>query len=472
MRQIYTLIFRFFALVLCVLFLPMQMNAQISYNVDWERYNLEILANYQYSDGIYRDILPVNSDNYRIVAKVHDENWINADTSGIDLRWVIANQGHAVVSLSVYHLERKPVVEISCFPFKFDSEGTLKKLHNYSVSIQPVAEKSVTVKAYSNQSVLANGDWIKLSTDKRGILKITYDKLKEYGIANPQNISVYSNGGHMLPKMNADFYPDDLMLNPVYHGKDVSGKDCVFFYSSGNTKVSYNKVKGLFEHEINNFTDSVFFFITSDLTKSPAVPVAQKISGQPELTLTEFDEYKYIEDETNNLIASGRQFYGKNFKTESRQTFRFNLSNVVAGKEVKFRVNAAARSSVNSTMDLYVNGAFQNKLFFPYVYTTDTYAQYASSNDTIISLAPKDLYEFVFNYFVQGGGEAWINFLSVQAMQKLKYNGVSFNFRAVNALGANSVQYAIENGSSNMQVWDVTVPYSAQQMANRLTDIA
>ena len=57
-----------------------------------------------------------------------------------------------------------------------------------------------------NNSVLANGNWYKVSTNQDGIYKLNYSDFQTLGVsvANLQTsaIKLYGNGGGMLSKLN------------------------------------------------------------------------------------------------------------------------------------------------------------------------------------------------------------------------------------------------------------------------------
>ncbi len=48
---------------------------------------------------------------------------------------------------------------------------------------------------WKESSVLSSGKWLKIRTAKKGIYKITYDKLRSWGFTSPELVNVYGNGG-------------------------------------------------------------------------------------------------------------------------------------------------------------------------------------------------------------------------------------------------------------------------------------
>lgn len=81
---------------------------------------------------------------------------------------------------------------------------------------------------WKGNSVLSDGKWVKVKTTGKGIHKIPYDKLKSWGFARPEAVNVYGNGGYKLTELLDEIPVDDLTKNRSWHGRDGSGKDCLF----------------------------------------------------------------------------------------------------------------------------------------------------------------------------------------------------------------------------------------------------
>ena len=68
-------------------------------------------------------------------------------------------------------------------------------------------------------SVLSEGKWFKISTNKSGVYKLDYSSILSLGVTvnNLQisSIKLYGNGGGMLPKLNSDFRHNDLVENAI-----------------------------------------------------------------------------------------------------------------------------------------------------------------------------------------------------------------------------------------------------------------
>ena len=96
-------------------------------------------------------------------------------------------------------------------------------------------------RTYTSNSVLASGNWYKLSISSAGIYRVDLAFLAGMGI-NTSNLSsssirLFGNGGHMLQESNASGRADDLQEVPIFisDGGDgiFNGTDFFLFYAPG-----------------------------------------------------------------------------------------------------------------------------------------------------------------------------------------------------------------------------------------------
>ncbi|MDP3441218.1 MAG: hypothetical protein Q8T08_00015, partial [Ignavibacteria bacterium] len=150
----------------------------------------------------------------------------------------------------------KSFLGLTIFPF-IRKNGQVEKLVSFTVSITENQNKLKSANApylWKTNSVLNSGKWVKIKTKDRGIYKVTYDQIKQWGFTNPDQVVLYGTGGYMLPTLNRELRFDDLATYPVLKGKDSIGKDCLFFYSTGNVSFSQNLETGLFAHQQNYYS--------------------------------------------------------------------------------------------------------------------------------------------------------------------------------------------------------------------------
>ena len=122
-------------------------------------------------------------------------------------------------------------------------------------------------------SVLAQGNWYKIATNKSGIYKLSYSSVESLGVnTNDLQIStlkLYGNGGGMLPKLNSDFRHDDLVENAIkIYDANSNGvfesADYILFYGESPHIWNYDASSGLFNHQTHLFANEVNYFLTID----------------------------------------------------------------------------------------------------------------------------------------------------------------------------------------------------------------
>ena len=119
-----------------------------------------------------------------------------------------------------------------------------KRLISFSYSITAAASSRLktanSTEAITN-SALANGDFYRFYVEKSGVYRITKDFLRQLGLntdgRNPQNISIFGNGGRMIPLSNSVAYPFDIAENAIQIIGEQDGvfndQDFILMYCEG-----------------------------------------------------------------------------------------------------------------------------------------------------------------------------------------------------------------------------------------------
>ncbi|HEY6160195.1 MAG TPA: hypothetical protein VI112_03205, partial [Bacteroidia bacterium] len=163
------------------------------------------------------------------------------------------------------------------YPFRINPQtGAIEKLVSFHLQLTPsYTNRPVqTVQNYAANSVLATGDWYKVGVTVDGVYKLSYSFLKSLGLdmttVDPNNVRVFGNGGGQLPYANSAFRRDDLTENSVFVNDGGSPgvfdtTDYILFYGqSPNRWVPNAGGCTRFKHSVHLFSDSTFYFITTD----------------------------------------------------------------------------------------------------------------------------------------------------------------------------------------------------------------
>jgi len=327
---------------------------------------------------------------------------------------------------------------------------------------------------YCNQSVLANGTWVKVRIDATGIYKITYEQLQNMGL-DPVNVRVYGYGGAMLNENFATKKIDD--LPPVgfcmYKGSDntFGPGDYILFFGQGSTSWTYDN--GRWKHIVNPYSNYGYYFLSSNAGEQKVLkPQSNTLSAEGATSITTFTDYQVNDIDRCNLIdqqagvaGGGREFYGKALNTDSPTvTIDFSMPNIVSGTNLQCYLDMASTSSKTATILLGHNGTTKSLSMSGKASDFYTRAS-AGSLNTSMSAQSGDTQQFTLTYSYPGSaGEVYLNYLEVVGTRTLKMVSNTLFFRSMEVINkVNTFVYQIQGCQSSTQVWNITNPDSIYQ---------
>ncbi len=332
---------------------------------------------------------------------------------------------------------------------------------------------SISSKSEENtNSVLASGNWYKIAVQQDGIYKISYSNLSDLGI-NTSNLScsdirIFGNGGGMLPKLNSDFRHDWLQENVIKvvdnnsNGIFESG-DYILFYGQSPDRWNYNETDSRYHHQKNLFSRKTYYFITTDL-EGGGKRIASTNTQNFDVSVTEFDDYAFHEQDLENFIKSGAQWYGEKFDLTSSYSFNFSFPNLVQSNPVYVKTAVAARSFSSSNFIIKANSTTLQSISVAQVdpYYTADYAKLSSNATTFTGNANMEI-SVSYNQ-PQNTSVGWLNYLELNARRQLKMSGNQMLFRDIQSV-ADSVnaKFIISNATSSISIWDVSNPVNVRE---------
>lgn len=372
-----------------------------------------------------------------------------------------------IVTTKVLTSRKEKFLSILISPFVL-REGQLLKLASFDLQISKrdkLAKVSSTVNhTYVQNSVLANGKFVKIRLINSGVYKLTFEDIKAMGV-DPANVRVFGYGGGVLEQSFAEPKLDDLPELAIWMEKGADGifnaGDYVLFYAQGITKWAYNEAKQMFTHQINPYSKYAYYFVSSDagigkrITEMPYdVPANATV-----LNVTEFDDFKVHENEKVNLTSSGKDFYGEVFREITSYNLGFNFPNPVSGNTVKTRLDVAASSMKTTYFSLNLNG-LQTKSLAVSARSGDIYEQGKAANSTFFYSPSNENLTFTLSYAKsEASSTGYLNYLEVNARRRLVMAGSQMQFQNVDYLNMGLYsRYKLANFNSNVQVWNITEP--------------
>ncbi len=349
-------------------------------------------------------------------------------------------------------------------------EMTLERLVSFRVALTKSAvlespERS-SGNTYADHSVLSAGDWYKLSVTRNGIHKITFNDLEAMGIdpgqTDPRKLRIFGNGSGMLEESVALPRTDDLKENTIYvHGEEdgkFDAEDYILFYGESPVLLKYNPFYQKFEHELNFYTDETFYFLTIGPVNGKRISQAEKIDEDPTHTVSSFQDLVYHEKEELNLIKSGQIWYGEVFNTQLEYRFDFDLEHLDTSQPLYLKASLAGRSTKNTEFTLTANEQVLAVVDVPSVVLgSSIYARALTSNYEEF-YSPGNEVSIGVTFDKPGTTDiGWLNFIELNFIRKLIFNGGQMNFRDIRAVGpGNIVQFEIQSGLSFLEIWDVS----------------
>ncbi len=368
---------------------------------------------------------------------------------------------------------------LSLVPVRYNSSaGQYEKLVSFLGTIHYSHKNNSYNKAFAQNSVFQNGsgDWYKIGVTKNGIYKIDYNYLKDLGIdidnISPNSINIYGNGFGMLPENNNEYRPDDVLKNAIYVKGENDGKfdpeDYILFYGRDAHQIKNDNNK--FTHQINLYCDTSYYFININPSGT-----AKRIGSAPLSTnatthsITEFNDFQYIEDEKFNLGKGGREWYGDLFDVQTTYSYNFAFPNIVSSDSIRVRIRTLI-SSISTSPYYTVSNSFSSYQL-PNLTTPSgngTYSPYARAQIKEFKLKQNSDHTSLSVTFNKSGipsSKGWLDFIEINARRQLIMSGEQMAFRDLSSVGnGNVAEFFLNEQHPVDHIWEITSPTSVQSV--------
>jgi len=418
----------------------------------WEVPNNSIIENYKITDIRYADIGKTelyNTDFKNVPAKLNSNVFIRSTRE----------KSHVFIELT-------PLIK---------KNGRYQKLVSFNFHYKQAIKIAKKSSKSAANSVLATGEWYKFSIDKTGVYKINQKFLNDLGIntsnINPKNISLYGNGGQMLPYRIGDFRHDDLAENAIYiqgeNDNNFDGDDYILFYAKGPDDWLHNNTRESIKHRKNIYTDKAYYFIHIGNTPGKRISNAAVINTTALTNLTTYDDYIVHEVEKNNILSMGQQWQGEAFHIENIQHFNLNFDNLDTSTPVRIKTRATAISNQTSLMNVKVNTQNLYTLNIP-AYSSYSHSFAAATIQESSIILTSSALDFQLTYTANAAAKGYLDYIEVIGKKQLIANDKQFSFRNFDVINDNTpISYKIQNASNIQQLWDVTDCTNTKAISNQ-----
>lgn len=336
---------------------------------------------------------------------------------------------------------------------------------------------ALNISALAGNSLLSEGAWYKMSISSTGMYKLTYSDLSSMGVdvanINPKNIRLFHNGGGVLPKINKDYYPDDLYEIPVYVSGEEDGvfnqNDYILFYARGSVVWKYDKSRRFYNHVKNPYTDYTYVFMTIGDVEGRRIQYEDIPEGASTTRVSDFIDYKVKDVDETNINNMGCTWFFDKFDITLQRDYEFGFDNLNKSREVRMRASMASKNSSSASMSLKYNNKVLYTKNFPnsstYVYASWDTLCLAKFTPTGSPIKINATYNRTATSSV-----AWMDFISVNAWCNLVMSGDVLYFRNPECDVAKDVyEYRLQNASNSVKVWNVTDPINPTMMSTTMS---
>jgi hypothetical protein len=358
--------------------------------------------------------------------------------------------------------------QISFTPLRRNPEnGTVEKLVSFNFEFEEAKSQSATIKnsfAYSNSSILAAGDWYRLSVSQNGIHQLTYSDMAAMGInvngLSSSLIRVHGYGGGMLPERADSPRNDDLPEVPVMVIDGGDGTfdqgDYILFYAQGTEKWDFNSQTGLFNHRKHLYSDYSFYFLSVNSGAGSRMMEFPQPASPAGTVITDYDWFYAYHPDEFSLVKSGKEWFGDLFDIVTSRNFTLPTYAFSAENEMSIRLSVAARSTSSTSFTLTAG----EKTFTSFVspITTEANTAYARMTTETFKAAASSALSSVNLKYNKNSGSAlgWLNFIEINTPAALNFSGGMMNFRKSGVEGV--VEYRFTGSGQVSQLWDVSNP--------------
>lgn len=253
-------------------------------------------------------------------------------------------------------------------PVRPGNDGTITVFDRLVIEVD-VGQASVSTLSARRalSSPLQNGEWYTMSVRETGIYKLDRSffsnaNISSSSIGNINSVRIFGNGGASVPENSSDPRVDGLQEVSRFVWDDNNNgvfdpEDCILFYGRAPNGWTYNPAARTYTHWINYYTDSNIYFLTFGGPAGRQMDSVGSISSPAPFEPGDFQGMLFVEEERNNLIHSGRQWFGQFFDSETQTGVYANLlEGFVSTKPVVYRISVLARSLQSGSFTVEENG--------------------------------------------------------------------------------------------------------------------
>ena len=345
--------------------------------------------------------------------------------------------------------------------------------------------------SFAQNSVLSDGQILKLKVEKNGVHKITFQDLQTAGInpstINPNNIQIFGNGGGMLPQANAASRISDLKENAIFVelGSDnvFNTGDYVLFYAQSADTYRYDTQANdllKFSFERNLYDEYNYYYLKVGNQTGKRIEKAETLSGGRRITT--YNEIAHHELDETNIIGdlpnsggggSGRMWFGERFDFVTEETVNFEAQGLVTSHPVVLRASAMAYSARDSEYNFSIAGQSFGTLPIA-ASQISTYSRKGNINTATFSSnlnsSPASLAVKVTYNKTDNVAFGHLDYLTLAFTRTLSFYKQNMHFRSVASSQNEISSFEFAQKPVSMHIWNVTDLFSIREIPQSLSN--
>ncbi|MGK0487338.1 MAG: hypothetical protein ACJAXB_000513 [Candidatus Endobugula sp.] len=331
-------------------------------------------------------------------------------------------------------------------------------------------------------SVLANGQWVKMEFTQEGVYRINRATLTSMGFdvtrLDPRKLAIYGNQGGMLPQSLSISRPQDLTENRILVTGESDGtfnsEDFLLFYVDNVDELLLDDNTNSFSSVQNIYSDNLSYFITLKNEEGLRIQALPDL-GDNQNTINSYNKIIRHEADLINILGSGREWFGEGFGGGNTLEFNFSDLQIAQSHELKLTIKmmsqAFGSTSVNTSLNDQSLGTveFQAISNSRYGIKGNEAEEHFSVNTSTLSSTSDLSLNLTFNRKGINNAVAYLNSFLIDVPSQLRYNSEPLIFRSINSLDQSISNYTIANASSNLIIWDITNPLYPKVQSTELS---
>ena len=344
------------------------------------------------------------------------------------------------------------------------------------LSVVAVAQRH----SYAEESVLREGNVVKIRVKETGIHAVTYDELKKWGL-QPEQVRVLGYGGNVLSEKFALHKWDDVPSVAFYMHKGADGVfgsgDYILFYARGPVGWTYNGKR--WAHTRNPYSNYGYYFLSDAAGEQRLIDDAEAIDASGAYEVDWYTEYWLHEIDKVNLIdntgvsGGGRHFYGETIVPNNNTLpITFDTKNVRTDKSMTCFAEVAVSAAEKTKMTMVLAGKLATR-YYDAIPVSDFYTK-ARVDSMQITIAAKNAGEQQVEIRMvdaASGAKAYLDYVELNVPVDLMMRGQEMAIsNTTNLKKSPTMRFVMSSATANTQIWCVTDGVNIQRMPTTKTN--